>query len=358
MIWQAIRFGFGNRPHRKSRPIGKNALVWLGAAAVLLLCAPRAHADCSRTTSLGDIPVTLPATISVPTNAAVGTVVASVTVPVSGATAGLKFATCSGGNIYWAIRDGPVISGRVGATSVPGIGYTTSLSGGGFAGTPTMDSQWTASAAPGGPSDLTFSSQLYATVNFVVTGPTGSGAISVNPSGSSGISGVYSVFYVGVSGVSLFRLVAAGTTTISLSSCSVNTPKLTVTLPQARASELQNAGDTTGAAPTNIGLTCPSGLSVNVTLTDATTPANNSSTLSITPDSTARGVALQILNNSGTPVAYGPDSATAGNLNQWSAGTSTAGAFNVPLTVRYVRTAGALVPGTVRGLATFTMSYQ
>jgi type 1 fimbria pilin len=59
-----------------------------------------------------------------------------------------------------------------------------------------------------------------------------------------------------------------------------------------------------------------------------------------------------------TPVAYGPDSAVVGNMNQWSVGTSTTGAMSIPLTVRYVRTAGAVTLGTVKGSATFTMSYQ
>jgi type 1 fimbria pilin len=221
-----------------------------------------------------------------------------------------------------------------------------------------MDNSWTASTAPGGPSNLTFSSQLSATVNLVVTGPVGSGVLSINPSGSYGIAGVYAVFFVGEFGLSLFRFVASGSTTVSVSSCTVNTPKINVNLPQANASALQNVGDTTGATTATIGLNCPAGLKVNVTLTDATTPTNTSATLTLTPDSSAKGVGLQILNNSGVPVAYGPDSAAAGNLNQWSAGVSAAGAFSIPLSVQYVRTSGTLVPGTVRGLATFTMSYQ
>lgn len=359
MIGQTKQLAFFRGLPVGARPVGRS--VWARIAFAFLLvaqCVPGAQAACSRTTNFGDIPIALPATITVPANAPVGMTLATVTQAIPGAAAGFNFANCSGGNIYWAIRDGPLVAGRVGSTSVPGIGYTTSLSGGGFAGTPTMDMVWAANAAPGGPSSLTFSSQLSATVSLVVTGPVGSGALSVNPAGSSGYAGVYAAFYVGELGDSLFRIVAAGAPTVSQSSCTVNTPKLTVSLPQARSSALQNVGDTTGATTATIGLTCPAGLKVNVTLTDATTPANTSANLTLTPDSSAKGVGLQILNSSGAPVAYGPDSAAAGNLNQWSAGVSTAGGFNVPLTVQYVRTSGPLQPGTVRGLATFTMSYQ
>jgi hypothetical protein len=67
-------------------------------------------------------------------------------------------------------------------------------------------------------------------------------------------------------------------------------------------------------------LNCTAGLKVGVTLTDATNPSNTSTTLNLSPDSTATGVGLQILKGS-TPIAYGADSPAANNLNQWSAGT-------------------------------------
>jgi hypothetical protein len=53
-----------------------------------------------------------------------------------------------------------------------------------------------------------------------------------------------------------------------------------------------------------------------------------------------------------------PDSASAGNQNQWFAGTASGSSMTIPLTVQYVRTADAMTPGTVRGLATFTIAYE
>ncbi|WP_414693365.1 fimbrial protein [Paraburkholderia madseniana] len=90
---------------------------------------------------------------------------------------------------------------------------------------------------------------------------------------------------------------------------------------------------------------------------DASNVSNTSSTLSLTPDSTAKGVGLQILNGT-TPIAYGPDSPVAGKMNQWSAGMAAGGTMNIRLTALYIRTTVPLTPGTIKGVATFTMAYQ
>ncbi|MGE8166529.1 fimbrial protein [Paraburkholderia sp. NPDC080076] len=145
---------------------------------------------------------------------------------------------------------------------------------------------------------------------------------------------------------------------ITQPSCSVTNSSIAVTLPSADAASLSAQGATTGATPFNIALNnCDQGTAVSVTLTDASNISNRSTTLSLAPDSTAAGVGLQLLNGS-TPIAYGPDSASAGNQNQWFAGTASGSSMTIPLTVQYVRTDDALTPGTVRGLATFTIAYE
>jgi len=55
-------------------------------------------------------------------------------------------------------------------------------------------------------------------------------------------------------------------------------------------------------------------------------------------------------------VRLGPDSPVAGNTNQWLVGPAT-DTMTIPMTAEYVAT-GAVEPGIVRALATFTMSYQ
>jgi len=77
----------------------------------------------------------------------------------------------------------------------------------------------------------------------------------------------------------------------------------------------------------------------------------------LTTNSSAQGVAYQILYGS-TVINYGADSSAVGNKNQVKLGSvSAAGSFPVSLSARYVRT-GAIVPGSANALATFTMSYQ
>ncbi|MFL9898301.1 fimbrial protein [Paraburkholderia fungorum] len=145
------------------------------------------------------------------------------------------------------------------------------------------------------------------------------------------------------------------TATVTTPTCSVTNSAIPVSLPTIFVSKL-DAGSA-GMTGFTLDLNCTAGVKVGVTLTDATNPSNTSTTLSLTPDSTATGVGLQILKGS-TPIAYGADSPAADNLNQWSAGTSVGGPMSIPLTAQYVRTTGALNAGTVKGLATFTMSYQ
>jgi type 1 fimbria pilin len=130
-----------------------------------------------------------------------------------------------------------------------------------------------------------------------------------------------------------------------------------VTLPKVFVADLTSEGATAGATQFAIGLTCPLGIAVNVTLTDASNGSNRTNIAKLAPGSSAEGLGLQILNGSG-PVAYGPDSSIIGNANQWLAGKSSNGQMSVPLTARYIRTSGPLVPGSVKGAITFTMSYQ
>nr|WKF58636.1 F17c-G fimbrial adhesin [Paraburkholderia busanensis] len=328
-------------------------------SAVLLLSSPQARADCSPAVNLGDITVNLPSTINVPANAAVGTIVATATVPVPGATAGVKYAKCSGsGSLYWAIRNGPVVANRAGTTSVAGIGYTSSISGGGFAGTVSMDTAMNATSVPGGFATPQFQSQLYVTVNLVKTGATSSGPLSINPSGT-GFPGVAGIFYAGDNAGVVFRaVVAPNVSTMTTSACSVTTSSPTVTLPPVSSSAFQGIGSTAGVQSLQISLNCPTpNVRVFMTLTDNSATTNTSDMLSLKPGSTAEGVKLQIL-NADTPVSFGPDSAAAGNTNQWLVGTSTGGAMNVPLSARYVQSAAKIKPGSVNAIATFTMSYQ
>jgi type 1 fimbria pilin len=138
--------------------------------------------------------------------------------------------------------------------------------------------------------------------------------------------------------------------------CRVTTPNFSVPLPDALASALGTNGAAFGNAGFSIGLQCNTRANVHITLTDVTTPGNRSDLLTLTSDSTARNVRLRIRNPSNTPVRFGRDSSAAGNANQWRVG-SLSGASTIRMSAEYVAT-GAATAGTVRALATFTMSYQ
>jgi type 1 fimbria pilin len=138
-------------------------------------------------------------------------------------------------------------------------------------------------------------------------------------------------------------------------SCNVLTPSVPVPLQPISASKLSAIGTTAGDKDFNIALSCKAGSNVYVTLTDLTDTGNLTNQLTLTQDSSAKGVKLRILRN-GNPVNYGPDSAATTTPNQWYVGPS-ATTTSIPLSAQYIAT-GQVSPGTVKGVATFTMSYQ
>jgi len=147
--------------------------------------------------------------------------------------------------------------------------------------------------------------------------------------------------------------------------CSVSTPSVAVQLGAVSQSVFRGVGSTSPpSAPFNISLNCAGGdgsttTQVSVTLTDATDPANRSDILSLssTGSGAATGIGVQVKHGTNV-VSYGPDSAAAGNQNQWVAGSTNNGTFNIPLTASYIQTAATVTPGTANAIATFTMSYQ
>ncbi|WP_396331548.1 fimbrial protein [Burkholderia anthina] len=143
-------------------------------------------------------------------------------------------------------------------------------------------------------------------------------------------------------------------------SCTVNTKKITVPMGSVAVATLNRDGIGPGQNFA-LNLQCTGGTEgastrMFTTLTDATNTGNRSDVLGLTPDSTAKGVGVRIMNQS-TPVSYGPDSRAAGNPNQWFVTETGNRSVDIPLTAHYVRT-GNVTAGTADAVATFTMSYQ
>lgn len=143
--------------------------------------------------------------------------------------------------------------------------------------------------------------------------------------------------------------------------CTVSTPSLTLSLGEVSARSFSGVGSVAGATHGSLTLQCAGGtgasVDVLVTLTDQTVPENRSDRLTLTRASTAAGVALQLLHGAQV-LSYGEDTSTPGNQNQWQAGSTDNGMFQIDLTARYIQTLPFIKPGTANGVATFTLSYR
>jgi type 1 fimbria pilin len=82
-----------------------------------------------------------------------------------------------------------------------------------------------------------------------------------------------------------------------------------------------------------------------------------SNLLSLTPSSTAKGIAVQISKADGTLVSFGPDSANPGTTNQFLVLNQLSGMQSLPFSARIIRT-GTITPGSFTAISTFTFSYQ
>ena len=292
---------------------------------------------------------------SVPRDAAVGSQVAraQTTATASGISCAL---------IQTASVNGTEVSAGSGVyqTSVSGIGVSFYVVNGA--------SQTLVTSTGGGYTSGTLSAPGNGTLpgmqaNLVVTGPVVSGysltslpsvTVTFTPTGSCGWS------------TALANTLAASASNSAVVpiTCTVTTPTVSVNLPVVALSSLSAIGKTAGDTSFPIGLSCASGANVYITLSDATTPTNTTSLLTLDSNSTAQGIKLRILNSAG-PVDFGPDSAVAGTTHQWFLGTSSS-INGLPLTVQYYRDdtspsgtgMAVLSAGSVHAQATFTMSYQ
>jgi type 1 fimbria pilin len=292
---------------------------------------------------------------SVPRDAAVGSQVAN------------ALATATAGGISCALVETATVNGtEISAGS--GI-YQTSVSGIGVSFYVVHGSgQTLITSTGGGYSSGTISAPGNGALpgiqaNLVVTGQVVSGyslsslpsvTVTFTPTGGCSWS----------TGIANTLATSASNSAVVPITCTVTTPSVSVNLPTVSLSALSSVGTTAGDTRFPIGLNCASGANVYITLSDATTPSNSSSLLTLASNSTAQGIKLRILNNAG-PVDFGPDSATAGTTHQWFLGASSS-VDGVPLTVQYYRDdtnpagtgSAALSAGSVHAQATFTMSYQ
>ncbi|MBG0880228.1 MULTISPECIES: fimbrial protein [Burkholderia] len=281
----------------------------------------------------------------------VGTVLIRVELPSTGES--FKLVCGTGIRITTYTRDGVQGAYNTWPTNVAGVGvrmqFTGSVGGGRGIWWP-----YSYDTTPAGTS--LFPSSRILLVEFVKTGPISAGG---SLSGEIGAAWAQNMAFKFQS----FQVAGSGITiTPRVPTCNVREKTLNVPLGDISANQvLPTVGSTSDAKPFKIVLDCDGGEEGSVTktymtLTDVSNNANRSDTLTLSPESTAKGLGVQILNGTKL-VSYGPDSSVTGNPNQFYTGTTQNGVLEIPLSARYVRT-GMVLGGSVTARASFTMSYQ
>ncbi|RDK08755.1 type 1 fimbrial protein [Cupriavidus lacunae] len=133
------------------------------------------------------------------------------------------------------------------------------------------------------------------------------------------------------------------------------TPDVTVNMGTHRRDEFSGIGTFTSPIGFNIALNnCPAGMnSVSYRVDAVTTIVNASnSVVALDGSSTAAGVGVQLLDDTGSVFPLG----TAKTMSGYSTGTG--GSYAIPLKARYYQTGATVTAGTANSAMTFTMTYQ
>ena len=232
------------------------------------------------------------------------------------------------------------------STNIPGIGlrFTDTTTGSYY---PVSSTSWSGNNS--------FNLTIGFSIDVIKTGTvTTGGSISGNIVQYAAQNGAYPIFYI--------YLNAPIVVNPTIPTCTVTTPSIQVPLGDVPRTVFSGIGSTSPEKSFNIGLNCAGGAqgvaaTIYTTLTDQTNTANTSNVLSLTSTSKAKGIGIQIRNGTNV-ISYGPASSAIGNKNQWMAGQSINGTFNIPLAARYVQTGATITAGSANGIATFTMGYQ
>ncbi|KGD90456.1 hypothetical protein JL37_21185 [Achromobacter sp. RTa] len=143
--------------------------------------------------------------------------------------------------------------------------------------------------------------------------------------------------------------------------CELKTTVVRVDMDKVLVSDLQD-GRTGPLKDFELKLSCSGGdpdttTRMYITFTDASDSSNRTSTLSLSKDSTAKNVGLEILRSDNTLVRYESE---LGGANQWLVGEYGNVEVNIPLRARYIGTSAnqAPTPGSANAYAIFTMNYK
>jgi major type 1 subunit fimbrin (pilin) len=314
---------------------------WFGMNRVVL-------AQCVITRPYADSAFTLPSTITVPRNAAVGTVLQNVAAP--GWNGQSTVGTCPGGTVYTLVAlPGtwtPTSLANVYATNVPGIGIKAIVYAN-SAPVPPLPAVygWTS----GGAINNFWASFGY---QLIVTGPVSPGLLSFSNPVASGWASYSSNALV--EAVVFTNLVINGTSSVVVQSCV--TPDVAINMGTHRNTEFNGVGSSTSSVSFNIALNgCPVGLKsiqYQIDPTTAIVQGTGNSVVTLNGSATAQGIGLQLLDGNGNPFVLSTPVTFSGY------NSSTGGSYTIPLRARYYQTDATIGSGSANTAMTFTMTYQ
>lgn len=318
-------------------------LTWLGGAGVrrisglllaismLILFPTGAKANCSFTggTTTSAVSFSPPSTITIPFNAAVGTVIyTSALIPPAIAPQ----ITCTGTTNYGVtdqVGTTPGTTVSVYPTSIPGLSYSITHND-----TTTYLFPYPCCQLAAG----SYSASISSSLQLIKTGPIVSG--STLPASLIG-------YWKFAPGINVESFTLANSVTILDPACSVNTSAINVALPTISSKSLAAVGATAGSTPFAVALTCSSGATLNIQLDYAGTASGITGVLTPTAGTSA-GVGVQVRDKNFNPVTFGTKTLV---------GSTPTGQLSIQYYGLYYRTA-AVTAGTLTASATFTLTYQ
>lgn len=320
-------------------------LSFLLPALALLAMTGRARADCIYTNQAGAVTFAPPATITLPNTTDPGTILWTSS-PVQATNP--PTLTC-GGNTNNGLQNS--IAGQAGSgddtlfpTNVPGLSYRILYPG--------TSNPLHAYPNQPMPADSNFGGAF--ALQLVATGPIAPGSVLLGSIlGQWNVDMCFNFILCWPLGPKPVETFSTSSVVFVPPACSIVTNPTVVTLPTTYSSAFTGAGSTPGQTPFSVQLNCPSaaaGASLSITLVTNNPVAGATGVIANTTGSGyAQNVGVQVLDGNGNPVSFG---------NAISAGTVTAGNFNVQLNARYYQTGAPVAAGQVKATATYTITYQ
>lgn len=114
--------------------------------------------------------------------------------------------------------------------------------------------------------------------------------------------------------------------------------------------QFKNINDTQGTVAIPIALSCLAGTNIKVTVTSDTIDNAANGRLGLTGADKATGIAVQLLNNAGTPIVLNQKLTQQDNVSQ--------GDYIFGWKARYIKTAATITPGTANANATVNIRYE